>query len=166
MNIYIYMYIFRMKNVAWSYSEHAETSPVIQSSLWDQAAFLLIGLYITNPVKLCLVRSGSWFIRKHREITKPQASQLCQLLCHRYIILSNIKYQVGITIFFANPRFLCFSFLSFLIFYMLARWRNGSQRQIRDDVSPLPRACAAGASYPQTERGSGKGERSCSQCTD
>lgn len=103
-----------------------------------------------------------------RKLMKPQASQLWRLLCRRYIIPSNIGHQEGIKMSSANPRFLCLSFISFssLISYLLTRRRNGSQCQIRDDVSPLPRARATGASHPQSERGSRKGEMSCSPCTD
>lgn len=38
------------------------------------------------------------------------------------------------------------------------RWRDGSQCQIRDDVSPFSWASPAGASHPETERGPGKGK--------
>lgn len=48
--------------------------------------------------------------------------------------------------------------LSSLISPTPPRWSDGPQRQIRDDVSSLPRASPAGAPYPQSERGPGKGE--------
>lgn len=78
----------------------------------------------------------------------------------------SIKYQVGITLAF--PPVFALLFLSFPchIFSPTPRWGDGSQCQIRDDVSPLPWAPPTGASYPQSEGGTGKGERSRSSGKD
>lgn len=130
-------------------------------SQWDHAASALISeLYIMHPVKLYPVRSPG-FTGKQRESMKPKATNLCYSLC----VINTLFYQVSSGNYksLTPPPSSTFStfFLSFFSFSTHPlRWRDGSQRQFRDDVSPLPWASPAGASHPQSERGPGKGERS------